>query len=665
MDSITDNTKIVNSWRKPKSVKPVNLAAKLALDINEVREEIALRIERHLTNGKGMLVINAPAGVGKSYQAQDVAENIADSVPQLGNVAYFFPRHNGHNALERDITWLHIKGRYDDILSSEGDVIEEGNCVNAGLCKAIGEKGYSPAGLFCSPEDETKESKVWQCQVPRSECEYWQQWTEARHRFMPLNYVKTPKLWSEFNRLVILDEIDAFSLVPQPVEITADMLSQWQDKYPEYSEWTQPLITWLAGNEDNAVADSALQDILSDILPECKWLSFMADFDDSIELMGEDDIKTLPHRIVSQFVKEIHDTVEAWRVGRAIVTRIVAHKDSFTFYPKADFRQQAGDNLLDFPSTLLNARCDIEALRQVLDSPSTLLLDEYDYPIEVYQPHVALHPETTITYDISDNASKTTLRKREKKLSRWIQRVKMQALRFDTTLIVATSEGEKILKNHFRKEIEAGKIYLAHYGNVSGLNEFEDCQQVILSQPWNPSPIAVAGRYRSIYGGIEGQPLNLETGFRSEIISNGSKAASVSIYTMKDDRLRPIFEAWRDSEQYQAVHRVRPILSGKHIHIMFAIPIEDLPANDIIYKPAKNGRKSKLDLLQEAALTIIQDEGQCTQEQLRTAGFSQGAISRNWLELQKEFPLKPVMVSSERYPNGRTVGALTLTYPKV
>jgi hypothetical protein len=187
MNIIADNADIFNQWHKPEAIKPPLVETKPGISVDQVREDMALRIERHLVNGQGMLVINVPAGVGKSTQASDVVEGITNVMPELGYAAWFIPRHNGYGSLERDETiWLHVKGRYADIPSSNGDILEAGNCPNAGYCSALGNKGYSPGIIFCSPEDETKQPKAWQCSIPRSECDYWQQWQEPTHRFMPL-----------------------------------------------------------------------------------------------------------------------------------------------------------------------------------------------------------------------------------------------------------------------------------------------------------------------------------------------------------------------------------------------------------------------------------------------------------------------------------------------
>lgn len=663
MNSIYQENEIVNTWHKPKQIEAVRANPRTGESLEDVRQEIALRIERHLINGKGMLVINAPAGVGKSHQALDVAEGIADTMPELGNIAWFTPRHNGYKSLERDNTiWLHCTGRRDDKYSKNGSLLEPGNCVNAGTCYALGSKGYSPGSIFCSPED--KEPKHWQCQVPREQCDYWQQWSEPAHRYMPSHYINVGKLWTKYNHLPILDEIDAYSLSPQPVTINAELLTQWLDSYPQYENWIKPLLNL---EIKEPLADSALQDILSDILPETDILisaMFLADIGD-IELESTEDIEKLPHKAVEAFLREVYQTVEDWRNGKAIITRIVAHPDcSFAFYPQADFEPDftvSGEKitkLIDFPSVLLNATCEVSALQQIFS--------KYDYPVSVYQPFVALHPQTTITYDVSRNYAKGSLRAKNDKFGRksqWINALRQQIAKYQKTLVIATIEGESILKIALQDEIKAGKVYLAHYGNVSGLNQFEDCQQVILSQPFHPSPMACAGRYRSIYGGIEGKPLNLETAYRFEAINNGNKAYRVCVHTMVDERIRPIFEAWRNSEHYQAAHRVRPILSPKHIHIMFAVPIENLPASEIIYRPAKNGRRSALDKMEQSTRDIIQAQGYCTQACLKSVGgFSNKTVSKYWLDLQKkpDFELKPIQVSSERYQTGRTTGALVL-----
>ena len=171
------------------------------------------------------------------------------------------------------------------------------------------------------------------------------------------------------------------------------------------------------------------------------------------------------------------------------------------------------------------------------------------------------------------------------------------------------------------------------------MNEFQYYSRVILSQPYFPNIFAVANYYRKLHGGEPGLALNLDTTYRKGIVSNGEITYEVrSIRTMQDKRLRPIYERMRWAEMYQAAHRVRPILFPRGIEIIFAIPIDGLPANKILYRISK-----EWDKLIEAAITLLSTQGEFTRDDLATiSGVSIRTVKKHWSILVNEMELEIV-----------------------
>ena len=173
------------------------------------------------------------------------------------------------------------------------------------------------------------------------------------------------------------------------------------------------------------------------------------------------------------------------------------------------------------------------------------------------------------------------------------------------------------------------------------MNGYSKYEQVIIAQPFNPNPVAVAERYRLVYGGVEGEPLALETTYRIETITDGENSYEITVTTMKDERLRPIYEAWRQGEMYQAAMRVRPIQNRRHIHILCAMPIEDLPPTEILYN-------SYYDEVYKTVNDIIRSKEHCTRADIEQF-YNRRTVAKYWPHLKEDFGVKPVLNGNNRF----------------
>jgi hypothetical protein len=360
---------------------------------------------------------------------------------------------------------------------------------------------------------------------------------------------------------------------------------------------------------------------------------------------GASDAGELPSRHIIGLLHQLSKELRRYRHGQEFVSRIGLHDGKFVYYPPMDLPEE----LFSHPAVLLNSTADVEALRHLLERPG--------YPVEVYSPLIGLHPETEVEYVLDANHSKTTVKLAGEEYSeRWEERVRDAADGNEETLVVATKEGETQL----RDSLADVQVDLAHYGAVSGLNEYEGSDGIVLSQPFNPSPLAVAELYRRLYGGTPGKPLRLDTCWRLArlpAIEGKEHTYEVTVTSLEDERLAPLYEQWRRAEMYQAAHRVRPALHKRRIVVTCAIPLPGLEPTSASYS---NGGAETRARLEAAAARLLAQEGYFTRKELADeAGVHRSTVSRHWDRLVQEMGLSviEVAVPTARYPNGRLAEA--------
>lgn len=144
----------------------------------------------------------------------------------------------------------------------------------------------------------------------------------------------------------------------------------------------------------------------------------------------------------------------------------------------------------------------------------------------------------------------------------------------------------KTLVEHVRYLLPG--VAVAHYGNIEGINTYEDCERVILMGTFSapehavlaaaeavycddPDPVdwAVQERWRT-YRGSDGLPYRDSRG-------RGYRVAT-RIFT--DSRAQNINEGIREQEMIQAAHRIRPVRpddAERVVYVLSSLPLADLP----------------------------------------------------------------------------------------
>jgi hypothetical protein len=423
-------------------------------------------------------------------------------------------------------------------------------------------------------------------------------------------------LWDRSGLRIVFDELDAGDFAPEPVWVSSAALRRGAKAWTDLQPVLDQLSEFLSSFENGWIADRRLYRSLPppvDHIP------------DDLEAYlpqgaGKAGIAKLPSAHIIPLLKCLRDELRRHCQGEKFVSRVGVCGGSFVHYPALNLPER----VFRHPAVLLNSTASVDELRHLLERP--------DYPLDVYSPSVGLHPESKVKYVLDANHSKTTVKRgTDRYRARWHRRVKAAVEGSKSALIIATKHGEEHLRGALA-DLVGERVDLAHYGAVSGLNKYRTNDTVVLSQPFNPPVVAVAERYRRVYGGLPGDPLQLETCFRSvelQTVDGVAETYEVAVRSMRDERLVPLYEHWRWSEMYQAAHRVRPVLHKRRTVVTCAIPLEGLPATTASYSPP--GRKKAKTPLQDIASRILEDKGFFTRRDLtEKSGLHKSTVSRHW-----------------------------------
>ena len=651
--------RLASRWSPPREVplpERTDGSKPQAISLEEARSAVEKAIRAHFENrARGVLLIVAPPGVGKSHAAAKVGREVceredgdgpSDKVPNKKLcVAWFGTRHDQYDSVFRPLGGIHVYGRRAGL---DG---QPGNCCHAAVANELAKKGWPVQDLLCSPNsDSSQPSDSRRCSIGRNNCEYWKQFEGIAHRFFPKEHLRIPSLWvrPDCKLLVVLDEGDAGHFMHEPVQLAEKSIRDWMMYRPDTKVLLEPVWSLLKSKQrPKYLADAALYEELdklvpADVRPFTRLVLPAAPEEGALKAW----VDHLPDGRVQMFVETLLSELQRYRAGERFVSRITICNSKLLLHPKPNIPRDFGK----LTTVLLNASPDHMALQTIL--PSGIRLEQQEV-------NVALHPDTTVTYVVGNSFSKSSIRKDKSLRKRWIRLLREFAARGQRVLIVATRYGENIIKGELSS---LSNVRTAHYGALTGLNDYSDCDTVILAQPYNPNPMAIASYYRCLAGGKQGEPLDpVKMGYRVETISDGKRAFEVRVITMLDERLQPIYEHQRWAEMYQAAHRVRPACHKRHIVILGNVLLKGLPPTEVIHRPFKRGRPSCYPAIKEATEKLLEAGDTVTRDKIAcTANVSLGAVKKYWKQLANELELHIVRVRIPRkgYPNGRRTEAL-------
>jgi hypothetical protein len=399
---------------------------------------------------------------------------------------------------------------------------------------------------------------------------------------MPSHHLAYSSYWRRPKLLFVFDELSAKHFVPDLVRLSPAVVCGWLNEWEHETALFGRLVGFIEGDgAPGYLADGGLYEKLVGALDGQTRPP-------SLELAWRGRAPSdLPNGHVNRFLRTLFAERTRYLRGEQFISRIAANQGTLLYYPE----RQLPKHMFQHPAVLLNAAADVGQLRMLLETP--------DYPVTEFSPHVDLHGRTAIEYVLDANHSWTTVYRSgygSPYTNAWLRRIRGAMGHSDRALLVATKSGKKMLRSVLR-DLPDDQVASANYGATSGLNVYTDCDVAVLSEPFFPNPVAVAGLYRSLSGGEPGLPLDLRTCFKSVQIpwrDDDGNGWEVSVRTMRDERLAPMYDWWRWSEMFQAAHRVRPILNQRRVVVLCAIPVEGLAPTSVTYTPRRAKTLGKL-----------------------------------------------------------------------
>lgn len=175
------------------------------------------------------------------------------------------------------------------------------------------------------------------------------------------------------------------------------------------------------------------------------------------------------------------------------------------------------------------------------------------------------------------------------------------------TLIITHKEFESRIK-----DLDLGpEVYVDHYGGVVGSNNYRYCSQVILAGTPMPPVDALLQHTQALYW-KDPRPIDTRwiTRLRSYNIApdDSGKVPAYPISEFADPRANILLEQVRESQMYQALERIRTLLSAsgeKRVILLSNIPLQTLSVTQIVRMSDLLGgiRNTKFDVMRAFLVT--------------------------------------------------------------
>ena len=449
-------------------------------------------------------------------------------------------------------------------------------------------------------------------------CPWHAQFKQREHFFMHYKQAVTSRKWfdnGEFaHDLVLIDEVQAadFSTLHK---WSMTQVSSMRDKHPKLAPIVDLLVSLLNELDGSTpIADSALHARVAKYfpngIPKIKVPEPKLKIKDNLDEQIEDLIDNNFVDAINQLRLEL----EQYLSGVQITSALYATEKSLMY--------RAGVELPEgFDSVPLVVLCGTP----FVEGWETLG-KKHGIPVEVHKINVPHHPSTAVVSDISRNNSKASVLdtkspRSEKYRNRFIENLSNNLKNLDKPLFIMTKRiEEEIVVPLLESEIYTNGAAVVHYGNLAGLNSFQEHENVVCSQLYVPSLDGCADVYRALYGGSEGESLDTESMvyiYEPIINKRRDQAWLVARRVPQDKRLREIFIHLQNSEMLQGIYRVRPANYPRNIFIECAVTLDGLVPDEIVYK---NHRTNKAKEILDATKIVLERDGSATTEAIAAQG---------------------------------------------
>ena len=590
--------------------------------LDYARAAIPARVQQHVEQSQGMLVLAHPPGVGKGHGTTAGLRSYLQAAETPGQIVWTALRKNQlHDQQGLDL--IPLSGR------------NANNCYKISEAQVLARKGYPVLASLC------------QRRCPHvNHCAYLRQFGIDADRFAPQPLLQATKWWQDAG-VIVLDEFDPGQLA-RIVSLDSRNLAAMSRASDEPQ--AQTVLRWLSavlaesggcslrGSTLLAALDrQALRD--QQHLPR----TLQAAID---QLPSEDEqaqLRTLPHgatiadyhalppghlpTLLQQLARE-----ERLQLGGQLFTsRLEVRDGELTLLLRHDhlIAQLARP---DQPKILLDATVNTTLLHALF--PGT--------PIQLEQPPIRV--PCTVTQVLRSDWAKSTLHGARR--TAWYDAV-AQHIRSDRpTLVVCTQGCEADLRAALAARGH-GQVAVSHYGGLRGSNQYKG-HDVILAQIYHPNLEGILHEGRALFAG-DGAPLNERTVTEERTLrSTNGETWAISVITFADPRLAALLERQREAEMAQCALRGRPFDHPEvQISLLFSLPLPGLAPTiitDHTPSPTSNGGRQAT-----AALRLIASAQRLLQSGYRSlnveaiahdAGASVVTVRTHWLTVAQALHLQ-------------------------
>jgi hypothetical protein len=566
----------------------------------ETRTSIAEQVERHATDGEGLLVLAHPPGTGKGHNTIQGLRQWLGAVPSGDDGSGFLVWTALRKAQLNDqegIPLIPLHGR------------DPTNCRKLPEAIALAQKGYSVKDALCMRR------------CPHvGHCAYLRQFEQEGDFFAAAPMLKSTGWWKQAGVLV-LDEFDPASLIQQIQLDSTDLaaMSRAHSGKPAI----QALLRWVAqavattldrvlsgvlwldelaqqAGREGAEFDAVLQAAL-DELPPPEQLNMLIGLPTGARLA---DYQALPPSHTATLLQQLAKERGHYHAGRRRTSRIEARDGRLFLHMRAEhlIAQLARP---EQPKIILDATANLELLQAIF--PET--------PLTMERPTIA--GGLRIVQVIGRDWAKSTLRAAgakgdTRRQTRWFDEVAGHIRPDRPTLVVCTREWEETLRAAL---VERGHtdVKVAHYGALRGSNAYQG-HDVILAQVYHPNLEQVVREGRALFAD-DATPLDERIVLADTRLQDATGASwLVPVPTFADVRLQALLAQRREAELLQCALRGRPFdHPDAQITLLFSLPVPGLPPSVIVeaaQSPESNaGREAAVKARLCAAAQQLLDRG--------------------------------------------------------
>ena len=558
--------------------------------VEEIRKELSEKLHTYLREApEKALLIQTDPGVGKTVTIAKALANLPEDLKHYERIFWAGQRHDMFEEVVKYIPDI------KQILPKIGEDTDfpHSSPAKRGLC-TVEENRYKLKMMRDKGWAEIETEKVClDCPIGTKNCDYFRQWNHKGSFFAPQQHLVTRRIQeNKINcNVMVIDE--------NPASVFDSEIIVNQDEIDELVELIQA--RKFAKNELMVILLNCLRRTVASYRKLTQGYELIKDWDDKVRLLhGEDskqgeiikdEVKRRPENGLHHLMNEI-DQSRFWVDWLAFIDLAepddlpknwlgplfkAVKQQKLVFDIEHNSRlyvkKQKGHMVLgilesktfnndDTPIICLDATAELPVYKRLVDREFIHIYRRVKMLNPVYQLIDGEYPMESIVPD-NDKSRRTRM-----KLLRFTKAIIEKG---EKTLVVSTMQFHNRHLVKYLKNARLSKKYVTgYYRNLSGSNEYIDCDQVVLIGVANPNheEVHIKEQARRVH---EDYLSNKTT---KDFQNYGESKIKRKSWFYEDDRMNRILRQKRENEMIQAVNRIRPLLyPDKKIWILSAIPL--------------------------------------------------------------------------------------------